>query len=53
MNTKVINAVDRLNKILPLSMNLQNLDSYEYTSKINDWLQRALENHELKRVNLK
>ncbi len=26
MNTKVINAVDRLNKILPLSMNLQNLD---------------------------
>jgi len=26
MNTKVINAVDRLNKILPLSKNLQSLD---------------------------
>ena len=33
--------------------NLQDLGSYEYTSKINDWLQRALDNHELQRVNVK
>ncbi len=31
---------------------LQDLDSYEYTSKINDWLQRALENKELRRINV-
>lgn len=31
---------------------LHDLESYEYTSKINDWLQRALDNHELRGVNL-
>ena len=37
----------------PLDPNhLQDLESYEYTSNINDWLQRALDNKELRRINL-
>lgn len=32
---------------------LHDLDSYEYTTKINDWLQRALDNHEMYRVVVK
>lgn len=37
----------------PLDPNdLYDLESYEYTSKINDWLGRALDAHELCRINV-
>lgn len=32
---------------------LQDLDSYEYTPQINDWIQQAIDHHELKRVDVK
>lgn len=32
---------------------LRDLDCYEYTTRMNDWLQQALDMHQLRRVNVK
>lgn len=54
MNTKVINAVDRLNKILPLSRNLQSLNKDQadvYQNILNSYAEQgaSLNKHEIAR----